>query len=104
MVSGKPYISVKSANRKAVNAPNDRQSRAVRGRVKLNAKMAKTATLITTSDQRPYAGASDVIGFLHLVGGRFRRARRGLHRAHGAGSARAGTRGAAATGEPRGRG
>jgi len=30
-----------------------RQSRAVRGRVKLNAKMAKTATLMTTSDHRP---------------------------------------------------
>src|SRR6266498_5932616 len=101
MVRGNPYISVKSATRKAVNPPNDRQSRAVRGCVKLNAKMAKTATLITTSAQRPYAGTSDVIGPLPPAGGRFRRARRGLHRAHGAGSAAPGTRGAAATAGPR---
>jgi len=53
MVRGKPYISVSSATKKAVNAPNERQSRAVRGRVKLKAKIANTATLITTSDQRP---------------------------------------------------
>src|SRR5262245_23381334 len=94
MVRGKPYISVKSATRKAVNAPNDRQSRAVCGRVKLNAKMANTATLITTSDQSPYAGAA-IIRALLPAGGRVRRDRRVLHRAPHERSARAGTRGAA---------
>jgi hypothetical protein len=53
MVSGKPYISVKSATRKALNAPNERQSRAVCGLKKLNANRMKTAELIRTSDQRP---------------------------------------------------
>ena len=53
MVSGNPYISVKSATRKAVKAPNDGQSRAVRGCVKLNAKMANTNTFSTTSTRRP---------------------------------------------------
>jgi hypothetical protein len=52
-VRGNPYISVKTATRKAVKAPNDRQSRAVCGRVKLNAKMAKTNTFSMTSVQRP---------------------------------------------------
>src|SRR4029453_17921560 len=64
MVSGKPYISVKSATRNATKAPKERQSRAVRGRVKLKAKMIKTAKLMTTSDQRPYAGASLLIARL----------------------------------------
>jgi hypothetical protein len=53
MVSGKPYISVKSATRKAVNALNDRQSRPVLGRAKLNAKSANTTTFSTTRSQRP---------------------------------------------------
>ncbi len=53
MVSGKPYISVNSATRKAENAPNERQSREVLGLVKLNAKMMNTRELITTSDQSP---------------------------------------------------
>jgi hypothetical protein len=35
MVIGNPYISTNSATRKPLKAPNDRQSRAVRGRVKL---------------------------------------------------------------------
>src|SRR5262245_25716767 len=104
MVSGNPYISVKSATRKAVNAPNDRQSRAVRGWVKLNAKMAKTATLMTTRDQRPYAGVSEVIGSLRLAGGDFPRVRRGLHHARGAGSGAAGPRAPAATVGSQGRG
>ena len=53
MVSGKPYISVKSATTKAENAPNERQSRPVRGLVKLKAKMMKTRELITTNAHRP---------------------------------------------------
>ena len=53
MVSGKPYISVNSATMKAENAPNERQSRVVRGLVKLNAKMMKTSELTITSDHRP---------------------------------------------------
>jgi hypothetical protein len=35
MLSGKPYISANSATRKALNAPNERQSRGVRGLKKL---------------------------------------------------------------------
>src|SRR3972149_5978006 len=58
MVNGKPYISAKSATIKPENAPRERQSRVVRGRVKLKAKMMKTKELITTSGQSPYAGAS----------------------------------------------
>src|SRR3989338_575835 len=54
MVSGNPYISVKSATRNAENAPNDRQSREVFGFVKLNAKMMKMSELRMTSHQRPY--------------------------------------------------
>src|SRR5687767_4531746 len=65
MVSGKPYISVKSATRKAAKAPNERQSRALRGCVKLNAKMMNTAALRMTSDQRPEAGVSVCI--MHLL-------------------------------------
>jgi hypothetical protein len=53
MVNGKPYISVKSATRKAENVPKERQSRAVRGWVKLNAKMMNTRAFIITSGQRP---------------------------------------------------
>src|SRR5919109_5140354 len=64
MVRGKPYISVKSATKKAAKAPNERQSRLVRGCVKLKAKMINTAALITTSSQRPYAGASGLISLL----------------------------------------
>lgn len=48
MVSGKPYISVKSATRKAEKAPNERQSRRLCGRAKLKAKMMNTSELITT--------------------------------------------------------
>src|SRR3990172_189138 len=64
MVSGKPYISVKSATRNAEKPPKARQSRRVRGWVKLSAKKMNTAELITTSDQRPYAGAAGVTGSL----------------------------------------
>jgi hypothetical protein len=39
--------------RKAVNAPNDRQSRAVVGRAKLNAKATNTTTFSTTKSQSP---------------------------------------------------
>ncbi len=38
MVSGKPYISAKSATRKALKAPKGRQSRDVTGFAKLKAK------------------------------------------------------------------
>ena len=50
---GKPYISVKRATRKALKAPNERQSRAVFGLKKLNAKIANTAVFRITSDHRP---------------------------------------------------
>ncbi len=53
MVSGKPYISVNSATRNAENAPKERQSRAVRGFAKLNAKTMNTSELMITSDHRP---------------------------------------------------
>jgi hypothetical protein len=53
MVSGKPYISVKSATMKAENAPKERQSRLDYGRAKLKAKIMNTAELIMTSSQRP---------------------------------------------------
>ncbi len=53
MVSGKPYISVNSASRKAENIPSVRQSRALRGLKKLKAKKMKMAELIATSDHRP---------------------------------------------------
>src|SRR4029453_17098174 len=58
MVRGKPYISANSATRKAAKAPNERQSRALRGLVKLKAKRRKTAELMSTSSQRPYAEVS----------------------------------------------
>src|SRR3989344_2997128 len=60
MVSGKPYISVNKATRKALNAPNERQSRAVRGLKKVNAKKMNSAEFRSTKDQRPYAGVSDI--------------------------------------------
>ncbi len=53
MVSGKPYISVKSATINAVKPPKERQSRRLRGRAKLKAKMMNTAELISTSGQSP---------------------------------------------------
>ena len=53
MVSGKPYISVNSATRKALNAPNERQSRVVWGLKKLNAKKMKIAELMITRDHNP---------------------------------------------------
>ena len=40
----------------AEKAPNERQSRAVLGFVKLNAKIRKIAELMTTSVHSPYAG------------------------------------------------
>src|SRR3989304_2196877 len=61
MVSGKPYISVKSATRKAEKAPKERQSRFVRGRAKLRAKRMKMAELIRTRIHSPYAGAAGVM-------------------------------------------
>jgi len=53
MVSGKPYISVNRATRKALNAPKDRQSRFVCGLKKLNAKKMKMPELMITSDHNP---------------------------------------------------
>ena len=53
IVSGKPYISVNSATRKAANAPNVRQSRGLCGLAKLNANMMKTREFKTTSDHSP---------------------------------------------------
>jgi hypothetical protein len=58
IVRGKPYISVNSATMNAENAPNDRQSRLVFGRVKLKANMMKKADSISTIPHRPYALAS----------------------------------------------
>ena len=52
-MSGNPYISVKSATRKALNAPKERQSREVRGLKKLSAKRMNTTELMMTSHQRP---------------------------------------------------
>jgi len=52
-VSGKPYISANSATMKAENAPNERQSRALFGCAKLNAKMMNTSELTITSGHRP---------------------------------------------------
>ena len=53
MVSGKPYISGKSATMKALKAPNERQSRAECGLKKLNANRMKIAELTITRTQRP---------------------------------------------------
>jgi hypothetical protein len=53
MVSGKPYISVNRATRKALNAPNERQSRAVCGLKKVYANMMKTTELIRTKLHNP---------------------------------------------------
>ena len=116
-MSGKPYISVKRATRKAVNAPNDRQSRAVVGRAKLNAKTTNTATFRMTRSQSPYAEPALVIGPLRR-GARGRRrlavtrdviavrraalAYRGSRALCGRGAA-AGTRGGAGTAARRGR-
>ena len=58
MVSGNPYISVKSATRNAEKALNERQSRFDWGLAKLNANMMNTAELMSTSDQRPYPTVS----------------------------------------------
>src|SRR6266540_4760563 len=60
MVRGNPYISTNSATMKAEKALNDRQSRAVRGFVKLKAKIMNTNELMMTSDHKPYAGASSI--------------------------------------------
>jgi len=53
MVSGKPYISVKSATTKAENMPSVRQSRRVFGLKKLAAKKMKNAELMSTRDHSP---------------------------------------------------
>jgi hypothetical protein len=53
MVSGKPYISVKSATMKAEKAPSDRQSRLVSSLVKLAAKTMNTTELMITRLQSP---------------------------------------------------
>src|SRR5262245_52966765 len=64
--------------------------------------MAKTATLIATSNQRPYAGAAEVIvRLLPQTGGRLR-AHCVLRRARGERNAGADTPGAAGTAKPRG--
>ena len=64
MVSGKPYISVKSATRKALNAPKERQSRPDFGLKKLNAKRMKIAELKATNIQSPYAESCIVSALL----------------------------------------
>jgi hypothetical protein len=46
---------------KAEKAPKERQSRRVFGRVKLKAKMMKTAALMMTKPHRPYAGIASCI-------------------------------------------
>ena len=46
---------------KAEKVPIVRQSRVVLGLKKLNAKKMNSAELMTTSDQRPYAGASCMV-------------------------------------------
>jgi hypothetical protein len=56
MVSGKPYISTKSATTKPEKAPKLRHSSFVLGLKKLNANTMKTAEFSRTNDQRPYAG------------------------------------------------
>ena len=53
MVSGKPYISVNRATRKALNAPKLRQSRDVVGLKKVKANMMKITELISTRPQSP---------------------------------------------------
>jgi hypothetical protein len=45
---------------KPEKALKERQSREVRGLVKLKAKMIKIAELIKTSDHNPYAGACSI--------------------------------------------
>src|SRR6516164_2940478 len=49
MLSGNPYISANSATRNALKAPNERQSRPVRGLKKLYANRMKTTELTMTS-------------------------------------------------------
>jgi hypothetical protein len=44
----------------AEKALKERQSRFVRGFVKLKAKMMKIAELITANDHNPYAGGSSI--------------------------------------------
>ena len=53
MLSGKPYISTKSAMMKAAKAPKVRQSRAVWSSKKLNANITKIAVFRTTSAHSP---------------------------------------------------
>ena len=53
MLSGKPYISTKSATMKAPKALKVRQSRAVFGLKKLNANIRKMAELNSTSIHNP---------------------------------------------------
>ena len=53
MVSGKPYISAKSATMNALNAPKLRQSRPVAGLKKLYANRMNTEALTSASPQRP---------------------------------------------------
>ena len=71
MVSGKPYISTKSATMKAEKPPKVRQSRFVFGLKKLNANKMKIAELMITSDHNPYASMSFpwLMMFLLLLGG-----------------------------------
>jgi hypothetical protein len=64
MVSGKPYISTNKATMKAENALNERQSRLVRGFVKLKAKIMNMSELMMTSDHSPYAGDSSISDLL----------------------------------------
>jgi hypothetical protein len=52
-VKGNPYISVNRATMNAEKAPRLRQSRALRGFVKLNAKRMNARELRRTRVQRP---------------------------------------------------
>jgi NAD-specific glutamate dehydrogenase len=57
---------VKSATINAEKAPNERQSRDVRGFVKLKAKMMNTSEFKITSDHKPYAEDSVSISLSRL--------------------------------------
>ena len=53
MVKGNPYISTNKARINAEKVLSERQSRVVRGRVKLNAKRMNTSELMITNDHNP---------------------------------------------------
>ena len=53
MLRGNPYISANSATRKALKAPNDRQSRFVLGLKKLNANRMNITEFRMAMPHRP---------------------------------------------------